>query len=298
MTLQASTIRRSPGRRAAGFTLVEVLIAMGIFAVGFIAVAAMFPAAIHLQKQTMVDVESQLVAINAAAIVRTRKLTFNVSGAAGADLRDNSGNGTLQRLEDVKAVLANRFRIGDRSYPTAIPDFDDRRYFWVPMIRNVALDPDDSSKLAEGTGGFIIVVFVLKRTQGVNYTFNATDYDFTAPVIGNPTIDYSPTYNHIVPKVVGFNATVNAGKNGFTFDNDRDDDGTIDCVRPGDFAADANGTVYFVTGASTTGITIYGQAIDAKWPPQKLWIGVPPTITDSSPCTRILLLSGVIQEVP
>jgi prepilin-type N-terminal cleavage/methylation domain-containing protein len=55
-------------RRA--FTLMEVLIAMGIFAIGIIAIAAVFPTGISLQRETVRSLEGQRVAKNAHSIVQ------------------------------------------------------------------------------------------------------------------------------------------------------------------------------------------------------------------------------------
>src|SRR5688572_8239180 len=65
-----------PVTRARAFTLMEVLIAIGIFAIGMVAVAAVFPTAIFLQKQTITDATSQQVARNAAAVLQATKMTY------------------------------------------------------------------------------------------------------------------------------------------------------------------------------------------------------------------------------
>lgn len=51
------------------FTLSEVLIAMAIFLIGFIAIASLFPAAAYLQKQTIDEINLDYVKGNAQAMV-------------------------------------------------------------------------------------------------------------------------------------------------------------------------------------------------------------------------------------
>ena len=73
--LEQSAVTSSPlaataGQRPQGFTLVEVLIAIGIFAIGMVAVAAIFPTALTVQRQSNAVVEGVLVADNAAAMIR------------------------------------------------------------------------------------------------------------------------------------------------------------------------------------------------------------------------------------
>ena len=62
--------RTHPGRH--GFSLVEVLLATFILAIGIIAVAALFPAGIAQQRRSVDDIIGPIVANNALAILRTR----------------------------------------------------------------------------------------------------------------------------------------------------------------------------------------------------------------------------------
>ena len=59
-------------RHQAGFSLVEVLLAIFIMGLGVIAVAALFPAGIAQQRRSADDIIGPIVANNALAVLRTR----------------------------------------------------------------------------------------------------------------------------------------------------------------------------------------------------------------------------------
>ena len=83
-------------------------------------------------------------------------------------------------------------------------------------------------------------------------------------------------------------------------------DGVPDQVRVGDWVADNRGYTYIVTGASVNSFTIDGSIPPASNTPANspvaavntVWYAPPPTPTDVSPCTRIILLSGVVAAAP
>ena len=60
---------------AAGFALVEVLIAIFILAIGMISVATIFPVAIHQSRQATDDIVGQMVGEQALALLRTKGVT-------------------------------------------------------------------------------------------------------------------------------------------------------------------------------------------------------------------------------
>ncbi|MEX2216404.1 MAG: prepilin-type N-terminal cleavage/methylation domain-containing protein [Phycisphaeraceae bacterium] len=269
-----------------GFSLVEVMIAMGVFAVGFVAVAAMFPAGVILQKQTISDVESQLVARNAAAMVRARKLTFRATAGTGIDLIPTSGTGVLQTFASISGSLGTRWTIGDRSYPTAQGAVTERRYYWVPMIRR--------TKSPASVGDWMVLVFVLRNDPGSDYSY--TGYAFSTPVVVNASD------GNDVPKVVGVNVVSASGDyfNMGVKKNDLDPvggNGVPDQIRPGDWVADNNGVSYQVIEADVNGFRVSSSIPPTIAPATvKLWYAPPPP-GKTSPCTRIIQLSGVIKEV-
>lgn len=283
---------RSPCQ-ARAFSLVEVLIAMGIFAVGFVAVAAMFPAGAILQRETVSQIEAQMVARNAAAIVRSSRVLFSADGSKTHDLRDTSGSVDLEPFSQISSPgnggkILTRWKVGDRSYPTAQKTTIDRKYYWVPFIRK-------SKAVSTNKSDWTVVVFVLRREGTANYAFvSGSPY----PV---PTGTWANTADGVtIPKVIGVTATVTA-PNRFNFNNRiftaQTGAGLPDQVRPGDFVADNNGNVYNVLDADATGCTIVGGIAPTKSPGTlKLWYAPPPAPASASPCVRILLLSGIVED--
>ncbi|MCC7203717.1 MAG: hypothetical protein IT441_01445, partial [Phycisphaeraceae bacterium] len=71
----ATPARRTVGAARVGFTVLEVMLAMGIFVVGFAAVVSLLPAAITLQRQAVEDVTADQVARQAEATLRARPMT-------------------------------------------------------------------------------------------------------------------------------------------------------------------------------------------------------------------------------
>ncbi len=275
-----------------GFSLVEVLIAMGIFAVGFVAVAAMFPAGAILQRETVSQVEAQMVARNAAAIVRSGRLTLASSTGPfkdSADLLETSGSIDLTPFSSANfknTAAKTRWKIGDRGYPTAQANITDRKYFWVPFIRK-------SKDKATSPSDWSVVVFVMRREPTQNFDFTGTPYPAPSGTIANPDDGIK------VPKVVGVTATVTS-PNKFNFNNKlfmQTTGGQPDQVRPGDFVADNNGMVYNVLDADSGGCTIVGGIPPTKSGGTiKLWYAPPPAPGATSPCVRILLLSGIVVD--
>jgi type II secretory pathway pseudopilin PulG len=61
---------RQTRRGMSAFSLMEVLIALGIFAVGLVAVAAVFPTAIAVQRETVRDLAGQRTVVNARGLIQ------------------------------------------------------------------------------------------------------------------------------------------------------------------------------------------------------------------------------------
>jgi hypothetical protein len=106
------------------------MVALGIFAIGFIAVAAIFPAAILIQKNTLNEIHTDRFKENIQALMATRG--FDEAKLQATPNMDTSGQflgsgGSGEALDD--------WSLNDRSYPSTIL-LANRRLFWVPVFQD------------------------------------------------------------------------------------------------------------------------------------------------------------------
>lgn len=292
--------RSCPQRR--GFSLVEIMIAMGIFAVGFIAVAAMFPAAIILQRETMTDVEAQLIARNAQAIIAVRTFTFstvdNTADIKDAPLVPTPGIDDLTPFAQLAVPLNTRFTLGDRGYPTAEATTDERKFYWVPFLRRL-------KSPATGSSDFVVAALIMSRDPSRDYTFAAGNYGTPAFAIpGNP-VCANDASNNKVPKVVGIDYTYDSptSPTKFQFNNRLFPTVTLagqpDQIRPGDWFLDNNGSLYLAKSADAAGVVPVGAVNkSAGTAVKKLWYAPPPGAGLLSPCQRGVVLAGTVKQIP
>jgi len=169
-------------QRSRGFTLMEVLVALGIFALGMIAVASVFPVAILLQKETIGEVESKQFRRNAEEMVKAVGFVGDLNAAAWLAL-DNDGSATYG-VAPLPQDAYEGWSILDRSY-NAMLDRAIRRVFWVPLIYDANPTP--------GEQDWRVFVFTV-RSRGNYY------YDHTGPAAadiadGNmPSVDRDATF--------------------------------------------------------------------------------------------------------
>ncbi len=182
----------------------ETMIALGVFAIGFVAVASIFPVATALQKESVEDVLAQQVARNAAALIQGRKFRHDeLNGTSSPphprrippnDLRVYSLHGNRGGDTSHKGQF-DHWRLNDRSYFFVMRDdvgfmknidiryapnqtqeittaggFDpaeyNRSYYWVPLIRRTQIPttPDD----------WQVFVFVLRGGEEIYDTSGYT----------------------------------------------------------------------------------------------------------------------------
>lgn len=158
-------------RRA--YTLLEVLLAIGIFVIGFVAVAAMFPAAAQMQKSTVDDIQGQQFTRTIKATVRTMSTETRMMAAGAA--KDG-------QIYDVSASVSfdNRSFPARKSRDPADPlDSANKRLY--------------SSVFAKwNDGGWIYFVFILDPTRSTTVPYTSPPAVLQFPV----TATVSATAGH------------------------------------------------------------------------------------------------------
>jgi prepilin-type N-terminal cleavage/methylation domain-containing protein len=148
----ASLLRSRPTRRGRAFSLLEVVVAVGIFAIGMVAVLGLF-APIAKSVGSVQDAEA---AANVAALVSSRlqglpisvvsQLLKVSSGARTHQLTDadNAPNSpAADPTKDPQLIFANRDGSKIGRYDDAIwGRLDTEKFFEIALIRNETLSPD------------------------------------------------------------------------------------------------------------------------------------------------------------
>ncbi len=241
-----------------GFSLMEVLIAIGVFAIGMVAVASIFPVAILLQKQTVQEVEATHFGRNAKALVAARGF---VAPAGAWDAIAAAGVTSA-----MPAAAMNQWSLADRSYNTLEPT-NQRRVFWVPMC----IDTDPSPSKA-----WQVFVFVVRGERGKTY----------GPVAANPDIvnGEDPNYVPRVKRQATTLAVTGPVVNRFNFGNNPR------IVRPGESIVDQDGLVYIVNAADNAGVAVSGVIPGTAGANVDIWYAAPNTAGGTSTFVRLITL--------
>jgi prepilin-type N-terminal cleavage/methylation domain-containing protein len=126
-----------------GFSLTEVLLAVGILSVGMIFIAGVFPAGIYL---TTVATERTIAAVTADEAFAKVRLY------ATGDMDDSGDDIDLSKLKPDKLTDFNdtdAFPATDKidpnefTYPSAGTDLTQKRYFWSALCRLAEDDPNN-----------------------------------------------------------------------------------------------------------------------------------------------------------
>lgn len=288
--------------RAAAFSMTETLIALGIFAIGFAAVASIFPVAAILQKETAGDVLAQQVARNVQAMMQARPYKH-------ADLDANQPHDLDVHqpypLPMSTSPVFNFWKLGDRSYfylhPTSPPppgyyahenppnsgtftavgnDAFHRGCYWVPLFRR-RVDPT-------GPMDWQVLVFVLHREDS-KYDRGAAS---TWQTEWADAVEGYVSPNWLIPGVRWISVTA-VMPNRFTFTNAW---GSGLEIAAGDQILDNNGFIYVVQQADTGGVNVAGRITQITGQPtDTLWYGRPAAAGRSTPTRKILVLSNVVE---
>jgi len=260
---------RGGGASGGGFTLIEVLIAIGIFAIGLIAVASIFPVAILLQKQTVQEIEATHFGENARAIVAVRGFVESESVWDAFDNDADVASPTIDGPDVVTPLPAGAmadWSLADRSY-NALEPTDERRVFWVPLC----YDSDPS-----GDNAWQVFVFVVRGERDATYDRSSGTY-------ANPSTD--PDY---VPSVRRMTVDITGGTRLTNFDGNGADSNNPRLIRPGESIVDQDGFVYKVSDADNDGITVDGVIPGSGT--INIWYAAPASPGESSTFVKLITL--------
>ncbi|MCC7146643.1 MAG: prepilin-type N-terminal cleavage/methylation domain-containing protein [Phycisphaeraceae bacterium] len=158
-----------------GYTLLEVMMAMGIFVVGFVAVASLLPVAMTIQRESMDVVTIERVAQQATAMLQARPIS-------NADLiKDHvTQGGVINEIglhryptfdPSTSSAITNglsEWSVFDRSYPMDVKDPAKRDFYWVPMILRTklnSLNPNSAPRPED----WVVYVLILRPQRGYGF---------------------------------------------------------------------------------------------------------------------------------
>jgi len=142
--------------RTRGFTLMELLVALGIFAIAFTALAAIFPVGIVLQRQTFDAITAEQAQRNALALASGAKLT----PTAIPHMTDPPGESKVAWDTNYATALDGVWPMSDRSFPIYETDVSERDFYAMPFYRAV----DRSNWTTDKT--IRVTVLLLQRESG------------------------------------------------------------------------------------------------------------------------------------
>ncbi len=128
-----------------GFSLTEVLMAVGILSVGMMLIATMFPVGIYL---TTVATERTMAAI----VANEAFAKIQLYGVVDPNHDPCSCFDYEEGLVSTGKIDPNEF-----SYPSVDPDMGFRQYYWSALCKKLSVNPSDTE--------YLVTVFVARKTS-------------------------------------------------------------------------------------------------------------------------------------
>lgn len=259
-------------RRASGFTLVEILISLGIFLIGMTAIVSLFPAAAILQRETTQAVIGDMAAESARAIINANGLIYEPPSSGDTGDLDNyhptagSSNTDVVPLQSVMGTVPfmNRFPAAVRSYPTGLlngMNVADCDLHWVPFLQDLAGDPSNPN--------WVMRLYLVRSDSRATYP------------LGNVN-DANPNDANSFPKVRSVDVTFVVNTVNYTFIIAGGTD-----LEAGDTMMDSNGNTHVVTEVNGANVRVLNPIPLVPATPTKLWYA-PRGGSSNSPTERIV----------
>lgn len=283
-----------------GFTLLEVLMAMGVFAIGFVFIAAIFPVAALLQKEAVDTINGQQASRNTQAVLQSIPVLATTDLTASHLTAPIMGTGGFEKDQRLYAFNVNGWNSSAwknaevRSFPMTVTNAVDRKFYAVPLFR----DSNPSTGLS--ASDVHTYVFILQKR-------NSAKYPVTSGVLPSLICANSADTSNNIPKVYGAkvfavdSTTIKFKDNDFNGNSSYDTPTQLDI---GDQFIDNNGTIYTVSDYDMTAntITVDGLLLPVPNTIDTIWFASPGEDPDTtgepsgknSPTMDILILSGVV----
>lgn len=280
--------------RTTGFTLIEILIAAGIFGVGLVAVASIFPTAIQLQKQTIEEIRGAEFAATARALVLQRGFDERAVAVAAPAPPVTPATPEIPRVFSAPDAVQGStvptppiapWSPADRSTGSLEPvgtagtqfDYGGRNLFWTPLFIDRNRQPASGTSLPDALENRFWNVFLfISRGEPVDPDPTITPAGYTRTTAGSvnayaldnsqgqDAID-SNTGRSIIPGVALLDVTAAAGTPArFNFTNtglppaEGSSATTGRIVRIGDGILGIDGTTYVVSDSDNAGVAVLG----------------------------------------
>lgn len=303
-------------RHAAAFTLMEVLVSIGILGVGLVAVASLFPTAILLQKQASDEALRQQYIRSADAMLIGKGLSATVllnftdeylnihadDLDADDDVFETANNPAFDvyplAYVDDDLSTSNRpgifppynypdesylrhWSILDRSFPSIVPDPAKRSVYWVPLFRR-------GVEASDYINDWRIYVFVMEdHRESIHYDEDDNPDNLAC---ANP---WDPEY---FPKVYRLPIT-SVTNNRIQLINQWH--GAL-AIRAGDMVLGDNGLIFRVSAADSNFITVSDEAAynpTNERPLRAVWFARAEAPGQPSPIRDIRVLSNNVTRM-
>ena len=307
-----------------GFTLMEVLAALAIFALGMVAAAALFPAALSMQKQTLDTVEATQAKRDARAMILAKGFRENdfPNGTVPANtiqMFNKTGRSGPGFFYD-RQLYEGDWTLGNRSYPRSTTDSYDGKadFYWLPFFK----DADGKTAFPSGSGSDDKTIYVaILHAQHTKYypsgVFNDKSilYWYYKPpnnkwghaagyLPGMPLMGYAAVTNVSIQKQQDgtyrsyLRITIPSSLKNATGSNGRQYSHATDIFRPGDQFLDNTGAVHVITAVNGDVVTVR-ERVNLRPRITRIYFGIPYQPDDANPVTGFLRFdSSVIYKQP